>query len=123
MITVARVKKCLATIETIVSSPAVDQYLIGFTGLSAQEKGDQYRRKGIDFEHLVILADKLDCTDALTLERKLQQRTLLGDESIVVTQKYHAEKKARGSLHASDGGTSRDKSIKDFSVYIAWWTV
>ena len=121
MIRADRVEKCLATIETIVSSEHVHTYLIGHTGLSAGQKGDQYRRPDVGFEHLVIIADKMDCESSLDLEDALQARTLWGDPTSIVARKYHPEKRKLGKSIRSHGGTKKDKDEKSFSVYLAWW--
>ncbi|MDI7775314.1 hypothetical protein [Asticcacaulis sp. EMRT-3] len=115
-----RAQICLNTIESIISSKSVDQYLIGWTSLPCGTKADQYRRHG--FEHLVVLSDKLNHKTALDLEEYLQRSTmLLNDPENILCNKYHAEKKARGRTYRSDGGTLKDKLDKQFSVYIVWW--
>ncbi len=114
-----RIDRCLATVEAIISSKDVDQYLIGFTRKSANQKGDDYRRAG--FEHFVILADKMDRASALKLENELQRRTLGGPTSSRLHRKYHQEKVAKRTLFSSAGGSPADGSVKECSVYLAWW--
>lgn len=118
-ITRQRIEKCISTVEAIISNTNVDQYLIGFTRQSANQKGDEYRRRG--FEHFVILADKMDRASALKLENELQRRALGAATFSRLHKKYHAEKSAHGTLYGSSGGSPADGSVKECSVYIAWW--
>ncbi|WP_056398746.1 MULTISPECIES: hypothetical protein [unclassified Sphingomonas] len=114
-----KIEKCLATIEAIVSNDSVDQYVVGFTRKSAITKGDDYRREG--FEHLVILEDKMDRVTGLQLETALQQLTMLGEDGAVLTQKYHHEKAGKRTQFRSSGASTADESMKECSVYVAWW--
>src|SRR6266702_6369617 len=86
-----QVDRCLDTITAICRSPAVDHYLIGFTSRSAARRGYDYRYINKPFDHLVILADRMRCKNALDLEEKLQT-TILNEEEDkrrVVYRKYH----------------------------------
>lgn len=119
MITQSRLEKCLATVRSICTSPALDQYLIGYTAASAAWKGDQYRsREG--FQHLVVLADRMSRDDALELETTLQ-RTIWSDPNDIACMKYHAEKREDGQPYSSYGGKKSDPSETSCSVYMAWW--
>ena len=120
MITKSRLDKCLSTITSICSSPQLEQYLIGYTVLSAGKKGDQYRSPRIGFEHLVVLADKLTQMEALDLERRLQS-AIWDKEDEIACKKYHAEEKANGRIFSSAGGSRKGLTAPECSVYMVWW--
>jgi len=117
-ITEKRVNSCLDTIGSICASPALDQFLIGFTSLSAAKKGDGYR--GIKFEHLVLLADQMTCDAAVLLETRLQKEILYGQSKQLkkICRKYHEEKKNHGGIFAGTGGRPHKGPC---SVYMVWW--
>jgi hypothetical protein len=113
-----RVGICLKTIDTICKSPSLGQYLIGFTVHSAGAKGDSYRQH--NFDHLVILADKMTRAVALDLERRLQREIFDVDRRCRMFQKYHEEKRKNGIIFSSFGGSLREAMANEFSVYMAW---
>jgi hypothetical protein len=113
-----RVDICLETIRAIAALPTVTEYIIGFTTLSAAQKGDQYRRVG--FHHLIILADKMSRPVAIDLEHRIQHAIFKQGDSL--SRNYHKEKFARGTLFKSSGDSPRDPAVKECSVYMAWWT-
>lgn len=117
-ITQSRVDRCLDTIEAICESKRLVWCLIGFTQLSAAVKGDSYRRHG--FDHLVVLADKMDRAAALNLERRIQE-AIFGDLTGLLFDKYHPKKRKKGIHLPSWGGSPRDASIPGCSVYMVWW--
>ena len=86
--------------------------------MPAQKKGDQYRSMG--FGHFVVLADHLSSTDALQLERLIQEEIFNAKEGPLY-RKYHAEKTAFGRLISSAGGVAYDPTAKACSVYMVWW--
>ena len=110
---------CLKTIDTICKSPSLGQYLIGFTVLSAGAKGDSYRQH--KFDHLVILADKMTRAAALDLERRLQRAIFDADRRCRMFQKYHEEKRKNDKIFSSFGGSIREATVNEFSVYMVWW--
>jgi hypothetical protein len=117
-VTQNRVDRCLDTIEAICRSPHLQRYLIGFTHLPASEKGDMYRR--IRFDHLVLLADKMPRAAALELEQRLQ-RAIFTNPGSTLFRKYHDDKRRKGVLYPSWGGSPRDASAMACSVYMVWW--
>jgi hypothetical protein len=119
-ITTKRVERCLKTVEAIASLDTLTGYLIGYTGLSASIKGDQYKVPSQGFHHFVILADKLTFEDSLDLEAYLQRRTMGGQPGTVVYEKYHTEKRDRKRFYRSAGG-QKDRGRKEYSVYMVWY--
>jgi hypothetical protein len=74
---------------------------------------------GIDWQHLVVLADQLTDSEAERLERSLQHK-LQGDKGHVCYARYSAERRD-GRYFNSRGGKSYDPTDQVHSVYMAWW--
>jgi len=117
-ITPKLVDTCIDTIAAICRNPSLREYIIGFTALDAVEKGNHYRRIG--FDHLVVLADKMNRPSALDLEGRIQSRIFSG-ENRKLFNKYHAEKRVNGHVYQSYGGSPRDGADLNQSVYMVWW--
>ena len=117
-VTQHRVDRCLETVAAICASPSLAGYVIGFTVLPVAVKADSYRRHG--FDHLVALADKMDRATALELEHRLQSAACANRTSVLY-RKYHRAKRDKGVLYRSSGGSPRDASIQECSVYMVWW--
>jgi hypothetical protein len=62
-----RCEACLRTVWAIARSPSVEQFVIGYTYRSGE-----MRRREYHYDHVVILAEKLNRIDALNLEGCLQ---------------------------------------------------
>ena len=92
----------------------MEKYLVGFTTLTADGKWRRYRAEG--FDHLIILADGMDCATALQLENELQI-VLMRNSRQAIYRKYHPDKR---KPRRSSGGRSHKASV-NCSVYMAWW--
>jgi len=97
----------------------IDQYLIGYTVLSASEKGDKYRTR-VGFQHVIILADKMKQADALDFEHRIQKH-IMSDKLGRLCSLYHKEKIALDRTIRSSGGSTRGELDPICSVYMAWW--
>lgn len=112
------VQKILGTIEIICRSPSVERYLVGLTIKSALVKGAGYARA--EFEHFVVLADKLTCASAINLEGELFNKIKESDQRGVIYQKYEP-RRIRRHYHPSCGGLSTPADDRSYSVYMAFW--
>ena len=100
------------TVDAIVQSPGVGEYMIGITGRpSAHRKREYARLRG--YEHLVVLADNLAAEDARELEEHLQGY-ISEVKRLGVYRKY--ERSWRDGPYYPNCG-DRDRI---FSVYMAW---
>jgi hypothetical protein len=114
----SEVNQLLLAVDAIARSPHVHEYVVGYTGQSADARGRQYR--GVGFSHLVILADRLTCDEALALEAAVDEmlRTKTDKRSILY-RKWNTWKK--GDVHRrSAGGGSKSPMDPVHSVYMAW---
>jgi hypothetical protein len=105
----------LNTVQAIAASPRVDQFLIGFTSRAGVHRFAEYRP--YEYEHLVILADKLNDKEAKGLEEFLQTKCK-SDSKTAAGRKYH---KRRKKLPYTKGGSSRTPNKPIHSVYMVWW--
>jgi hypothetical protein len=110
------IKRYMRTIETVVRSPLLEQYLVGVTYLDAHKKAKSYYKIG--FEHFITLASPLRPIYALQLEEEMFKR-LTKKKTSVLYRKYH-HKKRDGIYHPSLGGKSH-KDEPCMLVYMAWW--
>lgn len=110
------VGRLLATINTLVASPHVDQYLVGVTRDSRWKAGSYFR---IEFEHYVSVAFCLRPRDALELERTLFTQ-LTSDKRSVSYRKYHHEKRDK-RYYPSLGGKVLASAPDRYDVYVTWW--
>jgi len=62
------------------------------------------------------------CFDAtaLNLERRIQER-IFRHKKLALFKKYHSEKKTTGRVYSSYGGSPRDGTELEYSVYMVWW--
>lgn len=105
------------TVDAIVRSPAVIEYMIGITSRSLRQRQSEYVGKH-GYGHLVFLATDLSADVALELEESLQ---LWIDHARqhAVYRKY--EPTRRATLHRPSLGANR-ASPDDlrYSVYLSW---
>ena len=78
------------TVRTIASSWYVQTFHIGHTYRAGIARFTDYKR--FEFDHLVILADKLTQDDARGLEEELQKKCR-EDKREVTWRKYHPHKR------------------------------
>lgn len=100
------------------------EYLIGFTARSALKRGDQYRnfriptdKKFKNYDHLVLVADKMQREMALELEERLDSRIKTSDKRLKLYQKYGNRE---CSYRSSYGGVKGKPNDFIHAVYIAW---
>jgi hypothetical protein len=111
-----RTKTCLAAIASISHSADVRRYVIGFTSREGMLRGDEYR--GVGFNHLVILADRLTSKEGLDLECALFN-AICGrgsDRRSNLFRKYDRKKRSRGYRRSYGGHVSK----RSTAVYMAW---
>lgn len=110
---------CLEIIKAVSASPLVERYNIGFTSQPLITRGNQYR--GIGYDCLVLMADKLTRVEALNLEEALWKAIAAHDRrtpTFKKCQQSHQESRYRKSY----GGSSTElKNLRVHGVYIAWW--
>lgn len=113
------VERHLNTIWAIASSRYVKWFLVGFTAQSGIERmrGTYYAN---NFDHLVILADKLTQMNALLLEKNLQDACKEGSaRGRPYRRKYHPDH--RTDVYRRNIGTpAADPLDRVHSVYMAW---
>lgn len=103
------------TVDAIAASPLVTQFVIGYTSLSRTQRFSGYKTR--EFEHMVLLADRLSEKDAKELERYLQRKCRVA-KRFVTWRKYH---KRFRTLDYRPGTKSDDPDKKKHSVYMVWW--
>lgn len=97
-------------ITVLISSPLVDQYLVGITS-NVESRRASY--KSIGFPFFFILDVGLEKASAISLEKELFN-LLVCDKASATYNKYHHEKRD-GKYHPSTGGKNSDV----YFVYIA----
>lgn len=107
----------LDTVRSIIRSPDVREFIIGYTSRSSARRLAEYRNDQ-GYQHLVVLADRLGQKDAHALERLLQD-AVRQDKRSQMYQKYHPVKRD-GRYYRSAGKNTADPAAKVHSVYIAW---
>lgn len=107
----------LDTVRSIIRSPDVREFIIGYTSRSSARRLAEYRNEQ-GYQHLVVLADRLGQKDAHALERLLQD-AVRQDKRSQMYQKYHPVKRD-GRYYRSAGKNTADPVAKVHSVYIAW---
>lgn len=113
-----RIDGLLDTVWAIAASPYVGGYTIGYTARAGHERFKEHRRWG--FNHLVILADKLNRVDASALEMRLQEQ-VRKDRRHTHYRKYDPSRRD-GPLFPSVGRASAETGhLPIHSVYMAWW--
>jgi hypothetical protein len=109
------------TVWNIAKSSRVQTYIIGFTSKSLRERFRPYRYN--EYEHMVILCDKLNQADALALEKFLflaikDAKKIREDRHVY--DKYDPKRRL-GPYRGSSGGTSVNAESPIHSVYMVWW--
>lgn len=112
-----RLAQYFGTVWAIAKSPEVEQYIIGFTARSSFERLKEYKK--IEYDYMVIIADKLTRKQAFQVEKYLQIQATTNRREVTFT-KYN--KRRRGKAHrASYGGVQGRPDDLIHSVYMAWW--
>ena len=107
-------EQIVETIDCIVSSEKVEQYLIGITYDSAQRRCSYF---GVGFKHYVVLNMGLSSEEALEWEEFCFNRLTKDDEKNPVWyDKYHHEKRNLPYKRSLGG-----KEKEQYDLYIAWW--
>jgi hypothetical protein len=112
-----RLERHRNTVWAIAASPYVKQYLIGFTARSGYQRFLEYRP--LKYDHLVIIADKLNREDAKQLEQYLQV-SHNHDRRSAAHIKYN-KRRTNNRYYPSDGGGKGKPAALIHSVYMAWW--
>ncbi len=105
-----KIERHINQIMAFISSPLVDQYLVGIT-CNVESRRNSY--KSIGFPFLFVLEVGLNKADAVSLERDIFNLSV-STKSSATYIKYHHEKRD-GKYHASIGGKDSDS----YFVYIA----
>ncbi len=112
------VEAAIGTIECIVASPYVTEFMIGYTANAGRQRLSGYWQLH-GYQYLVIVVDRLTRDAALNLEKRLQA-ACWKDKRSLLYRKY--AKYARGKRHYPSAG---QKTVGDddllHSVYVAWW--
>lgn len=112
------VEAAIGTIECIVASPYVTEFMIGFTANSSRERLSGYWQLH-GYQYLVVVVDRLTRAEALNLEGRLQAQCWKDRRSLLY-RKY--AQYARGKRHHPSAGQATSDSLSPtHSVYVAWW--
>lgn len=107
MIRNSLIRRCLADIDLIISSPKVSAYLVGYTkNISTRRRA----YKGEDIHHIFPLSENMSSDDAVLLEKELQNQCCLAKCNTTRYKKYHPEKRDR-CHKKSKGGISPKENI------------
>ncbi|WP_441281095.1 hypothetical protein [Tardiphaga sp. 862_B3_N1_1] len=107
------------TIKAICASPGVEMYNVGFTAQPLVKRGDAYR--GILYNCLVLLADKMTRLAALNLERRLWSAIAAQDKRTAIYRKC-VQSHQVSKYSPSYGGASKERENDLIhGVYIVWW--
>jgi hypothetical protein len=117
MMQTRRVDAYLDTVWAIAASKYVGSYVIGFTAQQRWERHSAY--KCLEWQHMVILEDKLRRTDALWLEGRLQE-LIKRDRRHTNYRKYDPDRRD-GRHYPSAGRATANPDDFIHSVYMAWW--
>ena len=101
------------TLETIVNSPKVSQYLVGLTK-NSKDRRSSYGREG--FDGYAVIDFSLTAEQALALEKELFL-FCTSNKSSQLYKKYHKNKRDK-SYHPSLGSTDPES---EYHVYLAWF--
>jgi hypothetical protein len=108
-----RIDTLKGAILDIVSSPNVEEYLIGITQ-NVTNRYAAYQHWG--YRHLAVLRDSLSSSDALKLEKMLQMEKSK-DKCGILYRKY--DPRVRDGDHRGClGGPPARRAV--YSVYVAW---
>jgi len=110
-----RAELCLSAMKSIVRSPDVQCFKVGYTCRAGVVRGDEYRAVG--FKHLVILADRLNPLEGVDLEDELVRAWKNADARSVLFKKNDRDQ--RDKAHKRSRGGSGSK--RTAAVYLAWW--
>lgn len=113
-----RVEDLLDTIWAIAASPEVGGYTIGYTARAGHRRLMEHRPNG--FDHLVILADKLNRRDASALEVTLQER-VREDRRGRLYRRYDPTRRDGGIYPSVGRARAETATLLIHSVYMAWW--
>ena len=118
MLTSKEVDHCLNTAWAIAASPYVHQFMIGFTAQPLKMRRSQYGTVH-GYQYLVLLADRMNRADALSLEENLQL-AVKQDRRHTLYRKYcEVRRDERYYRSAGPAGTNQHDLIH--AVYMAWW--
>jgi hypothetical protein len=112
-----RLERYRDTVWAVAASPYVEQYLIGFTTRSGYRRFLEYR--ALEYDHLIIIADKLNREDAKQLEKYLQEARN-HDRRSAAHIKYN-ERRRNSRYFPSHGGIKGNPEGLIHSVYMTWW--
>lgn len=111
--------KIVATIQSVVASPAIGEYKHGITANPTQRRKSYFN---VGFEHFVVLEADLNAEQALKLEEDLFQ-ALTKDPAVrrtVLYRKYDNISRDKAHTPMSLGGKVVG-SGGTYSLYIVWW--
>ena len=114
------VDRCLDTIWAIASSRYCGQFVVGFTAqsISGRMAGFYYRN---NFDHMVVLADRLSRVDCLKLEEALQSECKFGKaRGEPYRRKYHTDHRSDRYRPSIGNAGHINPEAKIHSVYMAW---
>lgn len=117
MLRTGRLNRYFNTVWAIAESRYVEQFLIGFTSRSAHARFTEY--KSLEYDYLVILADRLTRSEAHNLEKYLQDR-IKDDKGHMLYKKYNRRRRDL-RYYPSYGASGVDPGSPVHSVYMAWW--
>lgn len=106
----------LPTIDVILTSPGVHEYVIGLTAKPGNRRRAYRDAVKLGYNHFVMLAAELTHTAAGKLEKQLQT-AVWSDPRSRAWRKYHPEKRGKGHRNSS-GGIKHPGSC--YVVYMAW---
>lgn len=101
----------LKQIEIVISSPLVDQYLVGITSNAENRRRSYIAEK---FSIFIMLDVNLKMNDALEIEKNLFDILVKGKKTSLFYKKYHKAKRD-GHYHRSTGG----RQEISYSLYLA----
>lgn len=106
----------LETVKTIVLSPLVERYNVGIT-VNSKRRRSQYKSCRPTWPHYVVLEMNLSDSDAINLERSLQE-LIKSNKRTVLYKKYRSD--TRDKPHSpSRGGLSKNNG-RQYDLYICW---
>jgi hypothetical protein len=113
------VDRYLDAIWCIASSRYVKGFVIGYTSMSGKERFQGYAAK--EFNHLVIIADRLTRKQALDLELRLQSECKKGAAYGPPYKRKYCPDFRDKRYYPSAGQKTSDPMEKCHSVYMAWY--
>lgn len=110
------IQRIIKTIETIASSPQLEQYMIG---ISMHPKRTFTPIEPVGFDHYITIAFRFGSHQIIELNKTIFYECVK-DKNSILYKKYHHQKRDR-RCYPSLGGLRAKETDEKFDLYMAWW--